>query len=540
MEYLYTITVAFFLTVAAIPLLIRFSAQLGMVDDPSAARKMHSQVMPRTGGVGIIVGAAIPLIYLMSSGTYIAGLLPGCCVIVLFGLLDDRYELSYQWKLLGQGLAAILAMAGGIVFHQLPFFGFDNTPAWLSYPVTFLFLVGVVNGVNFSDGLDGLAGGTSIMALLVILILALQAGDAATGLTAIAFIGGIVGFLRYNTYPARIFMGDAGSQFIGFLIACLAIVVTQAEDRAYSALLPLLLLGIPILDIIQVIPVRLYKGLPLPGPDNEHFHHQLVKLGFRHYEVVTVIYLLQSFLMAAAYLLRYYSDLDIAVFYAVFLVATCSLIYFGNKAGWQFRAKHRQHKPEERRNRLLRRANWLYRYLAKIVAATMVLFMVFSLAIIPDFSRQFSAVLLLMAVALGISSAMMKKYYAPLARLSCCAISILLAYQLSQTPLSVGQEAMVSGVMIFLMLFLLLSIRMTRKDDFVLDTQDLLILLAVLLLPQLPFETLTIYSVSRMAITTFILLYAVEFLINTGRGSVMLVNHAAIITLAIIGGKGLL
>ena len=355
MEYVYSLSLALFLTIALIPILIRVSWRLGLVDHPTAERKVHTNAMPRTGGLGIIIGAALPLFFLLPIEGYLRYLFLGCAITIFFGLLDDRFELSYKWKILGQSLAAIAVMSGGVVMHQLPFFGFDDAPVWLSYPITFLFLVGVVNGVNFSDGLDGLAAGTSIMALLLIFVLALQCEDTAVALISLTLVGGLLGFLRFNTFPANIFMGDAGSQFLGFITACLAIIVTQSETSPYSVWLPVLILGIPIMDIVQVIPVRIHKKLPLPGPDKEHFHHQLGKLGFRHVEVVAVVYLLQTILMTGAYLMRYESDLAVAVFYTTFVVTILGALLFANAHNWQFRERQRRNTKRERRNRYLRR-----------------------------------------------------------------------------------------------------------------------------------------------------------------------------------------
>ncbi len=539
MNFLYGLTVAFFLTIAVIPLIGLFAPRLGLVDQPVGGRKLHKQPIPRTGGLGIILGASIPLLFLLPLDSQLVSLLQSCSVVILFGLLDDRYELSYQWKLFGQSLAAVIAMSGGIVLFELPFCGLEAAPLWLSYPVTFLFLVGVVNGVNFSDGLDGLAGGTSIMALLLVLILALQIQDYSVALIALAFVGGVLGFLRYNTYPAKVFMGDAGSQLLGFLIACLAIIVTQEQGNAYNKFLPVLLLGIPILDLLQVIPVRIHKKLPLPGPDNEHFHHQLIKIGFRHYEVVTVIYLLQAVLMAMAYFSRFGSDLEVVASYLLFVGTICGLLLAANATGWKFRQRQRQNSRLERRNRLLRKLSPLYRYLAKIVSATIIIFLVSSVFVIGDFDRSLAKVALVIAVFLGLASLILGDRYTQLTRLSCGIASILIAYLLSQQSIPLPQEVFVTGLLVFLTLFLLLSIRMTRKADFSLDTQDLLLLLAVVFLPLLPFETLDTYSVSRIALTAFLLLYGVEFLINTGRGSVKAVNVGSIGALALIGIIGL-
>ena len=241
MELVYSFTIALFLTIALMPLLIKFSAQLRLIDDPGADRKMHDKVMPRSGGLAIILGVFIPLPFLLSMDGYIPYLFIGSGIIILFGLLDDRAELNYKWKLFGQSLAVIVVMMGGIVIHQIPFFGLEAMPVWMSWPLTFVFLLGVINGVNFSDGLDGLAAGTSLLALATIAILAMIVDDQKVALISLTVIGGVLGFLRYNTFPARIFMGDAGSQFLGFITACLAIAVTQSESSALNTFLPVII-----------------------------------------------------------------------------------------------------------------------------------------------------------------------------------------------------------------------------------------------------------------------------------------------------------
>lgn len=535
MQYLYSLTVALFLTLAIIPVLIKFSKNLRLIDAPVGGRKLHTETMPRIGGLGIILGASIALLLLVPLEGMLASLLPGCVIIVFFGLLDDLYELNYKWKLFGQSLAAIFAMAGGIVLFELPFFGMEAANPWISYPLTFIFLIGVVNGVNFSDGLDGLAGGTSIMALLLILVLALEAGDTALGLIAVTFIGAVLGFLRYNTYPARTFMGDAGSQFLGFLVACLAIIVSQENTSAFSRFLPVLILGIPILDILQVIPVRVHKNLPVQGPDNEHFHHQILKLGFRHYEVVALIYLIQAVLLLSAYFLRYFPDRYIALVYGSFVLNICGLMLVANHFHWRFRSQYRQNHRVERRNRLLRRLGWLYRYLAKVVSATVLAFLFISIPLIGDVGYSVGIMSLSFALVMAIISLLGNRYYKEITRVSCVFASIFISYLLAQAQLSISEEFLITGILGFLLIFLLLSIRMTRKDDFVLNTQDLLILIVVISLPLLPYETLSTYSVSRVALTVFLMLYAVEFLANVGRGSVRAVNVGSIAALGLLG-----
>ncbi len=529
MEYLYSLTVALFLTIALIPVLIRYSGRLGLVDDPGADRKVHTSVMPRTGGLAIIIGVTLPLLFLMPLQGFVGYLFIGSAIIVIFGLWDDRVELNFKWKLFGQALAAIVVMSGGVVVHQFPFFGLGDAPVWLSYPITFLFLVGVVNGVNFSDGLDGLAGGTSIVALLLIFTLAMQSENAEVALISLTLVGGVLGFLRYNTFPANIFMGDAGSQFLGFVIACLAIAVTQSDVSPYSTLLPVLLLGIPIMDIVQVVPVRVHKKLPLPGPDKEHFHHQLGKLGFRHIEVVVAIYLLQSVLMAGVFLLRYQSDFTVAVFYAAFVVSCLGGLLLGNFYGWQFRSKYRKLEGAERRNKYLRRLEWYYHNSTRCVA---VLLGVFFLGAgwylrAPDVGLVLPFIVLLATMVGGLFITGLKRA-GLLFRIVLYSASVVFAYLITECDLEPQHNYWLIAYMVLLFISLATAIRMTRRQEFSLTTQDLLILLVLVFLPLLPFEIMEQYAVGKIALIVAGLMYAGEFVLNRSTRTVAFSSACAI------------
>lgn len=513
MELIYSFTVALFLTIALMPLLIRFSAQLQLTDDPGEDRKMHDTVMPRSGGLAIILGVFIPLPFLLEMEGYAPYLFIGSGIIILFGLLDDRSELNYKWKLFGQSLAVIVVMMGDIVIHQIPFFGMDDMPVWVSWPLTFVFLLGVINGVNFSDGLDGLAAGTSLLAIATIAILAMVVEDQNVALISLTVIGGILGFLRYNTFPARIFMGDAGSQFLGFITACLAIVVTQAESSALNVFLPVILLGLPILDIVQVIPVRIKKGLPLPGPDKEHFHHQLVKLQFKHHEVVGVIYLLQILMMSGAYFLRFETDAVLFTFYIVYLVVVLGLLYTAHTLGWAVRAPLPEHSPRDRRNILLRKIGWVHAHSARIVKVAIILFFITAPLLLSDSDTQFSMTAVGLAATLAVLGIIFRSASELLARVSCYSVSVFLIYLLST---QIENGSYVTYINIFLMVlaaFLMLAIRMSRQNQFRLDTQDLLILLMVIILPQLPLAISENFSVSEIALRLAVLMYACEFLL---------------------------
>ena len=513
MELIYSFTVALFLTIALMPVLIRFSAQLQLVDAPTVDRKLHDKVMPRSGGLAIILGVFIPLAFLLAMDGYIPYLFIGSGIIILFGLLDDRIELNYQWKLFGQSLAVIVVMMGGIVIHQIPFFGLEAMPNWISWPLTFVFLLGVINGVNFSDGLDGLAAGMSLLALATIAILATVVEDQNVALISLTVIGGILGFLRFNTFPAKIFMGDAGSQFLGFITACLAIVVTQSESSALNTFLPVIILGLPILDILQVVPVRIKKGLPLPGPDKEHFHHQLVKLEFKHHEVVAIIYVLQILMMSGAYLLRFESDIALFSFYMVYLLVVLGALYMAHRVGWRVRGPQLETFSRERRNLLFRKIGWVYHYSAQIVQVVLILFFIVVPLLITDIAFQFSIAAMLLAFAFAVLGFVFKSASALLARVACYSVSVFLVYLAS---MHIQNPSYLNYIDIFLAVlaaFLMLSIRMSRQEQFRLDTQDLLILLMVVIVPQLPLNISEDLAVSEMALRLAVLMYACEFLL---------------------------
>jgi len=206
-------------------------------------------------------------------------------------------------------------------------------PGWVSIPLTLLAIVGVTNAINLADGLDGLAGGICLLIFTCIGYLAYIEGDTVNGLVALALVGAIFGFLRYNTFPATVFMGDTGSQLLGFSAVTLSLDLTQG-NTALSPVLPLILLGMPVLDTLTVLATRIVRGRsPFTG-DQSHFHHNLMALGLRHTESVTLIYAGQTAIVFAAFMLRFYSDWLLLIGYLVFSVTTVVLLSLAGRNGW--------------------------------------------------------------------------------------------------------------------------------------------------------------------------------------------------------------
>jgi UDP-GlcNAc:undecaprenyl-phosphate GlcNAc-1-phosphate transferase len=231
-------------------------------------------------------------------------------VIFLFGFWDDRKELSYKIKFAGQILAAIIVVIGGGLFiKELPFGdGFTPSTPFL-YGLTIFFLVGITNAMNMTDGLDGLAGGATLLSFGLIAVLSIQSDAPNVLLITVAVVGGVLGFLRFNSHPAIVFMGDTGSQFLGFILGLESIMLTQYADPTLSKSLPLLILGLPLFDTLIVMLLRIKQGHSPFHADKNHIHHRLLGLGLSHFQAVVALYLMQSAFVLSAYFMAYSHDL---------------------------------------------------------------------------------------------------------------------------------------------------------------------------------------------------------------------------------------
>ncbi|BCA53548.1 hypothetical protein W02_06880 [Nitrospira sp. KM1] len=314
-ELFFSFMTSLLICMALIPPLRLMAARFRFMDIPGE-RKVHAHPVPRVGGIAFAVGTCISIaLWAPRDGTTLSVLF-GSVIILGFGVWDDRVDLGYRMKLLGQMLAAmVVILIGGIKFGTVPFMIDAELPVWIGIPITLIFLIGVSNAVNLTDGLDGLAGGLSFLSLSGIAYLAYLSHDTTVLLLSIPLLGGLLGFLRYNTYPARIFMGDGGSQLLGFMMGVLAVMVTDSARGPFSPSLALFLLGLPFLDTLGVTAQRIAEGRsPFVG-DRAHIHHKLLAVGLSHYEAVIVIYAIQATMLWMAYLLRWQSDLLIIPLY---------------------------------------------------------------------------------------------------------------------------------------------------------------------------------------------------------------------------------
>ncbi len=339
MSYLLVAAVALFICMALVPLLIKIAPSIGMVDQP-ASRKVHENPIPRVGGIGIVIGALCAMVVWLPLDRLIQSYLLGSLLLVVFGSWDDMREIGHYWKFLGQFIATgIVVFYGGVKVSLLPFIGLDPIADSVAVPFTFIAIVGMINAINHSDGLDGLAGGESLLSLLAIAFLTFHAGGSYEVIMAIAVIGGIVGFLRFNTHPAGVFMGDSGSQFLGFTLGVLAILLTQQTDPAISKAIPALLLGLPVIDILIVFALRIKGGMNWFRATKNHLHHRLLELGFLHHEAVVIIYAIHGFYVVCGVLLCYQTDLMIIAIYLGVAIAVFGVVTTAEYIGWHARAR---------------------------------------------------------------------------------------------------------------------------------------------------------------------------------------------------------
>lgn len=289
--YIFLLSLTFSLLM--VPMLRRWAIEKNEVDVPDQ-RKVHVAPVPRLGGVAIFIACLFSLLVLNEINQQVRGILAGGLVLFITGLVDDLHGLSPKKKFLGQVAACLVTMTvGGLYIGRLgDLFGLGDIvlPLWLAYPFTIVAVVGVINALNLLDGLDGLAGGFSIIALGVFLLLGCHHHCIPTTVLCVALSGGLLGFLRYNSHPAVIFMGDSGSLTIGFLLGFLAVLLTQNAGSDVQPVVPLIVLGLPILDTLRVMGMRICKRSSPFAADRTHVHHKLLELGLSHRWCVRTLY----------------------------------------------------------------------------------------------------------------------------------------------------------------------------------------------------------------------------------------------------------
>ena len=300
--------VAFVVTFMMTPPVKHFAERVGAIDVPKDGRRVHDHPIPRMGGLAIFLGFVLSVLLFVNISTPVLGMLLGTVIIAVMGAVDDIVSLKPLIKLAGQILAAVVAIRCGIVFDTISnpnLFAAETyiQVGWLSLPLTLLWIVGCTNAVNLIDGLDGLAVGVSAISSLTMLVAALFVSDPVISVILGALVGACVGFMPYNLNPAKIFMGDVGSQMLGFVLSTVSIMGLFKFHAVISFLVPVLALAVPLTDTVFAFFRRLAHGQSPFHADRGHLHHRLLAMGMDQKQAVALIYGISALLGLVAVLL---------------------------------------------------------------------------------------------------------------------------------------------------------------------------------------------------------------------------------------------
>jgi len=318
------VLIALVTALVATPFAIYMARKLNVVDVPNE-RKVHTSATPRMGGVAIYGAFVLGALALGIYTRPVAALLIAGSLVMLVGWVDDVRGISPKVKLIGQVIASLVLIKGGfyVQFITNPFTdGGLISLGIFTIPVTILWLTGISNAVNLIDGLDGLSAGVSAIAALTMTIVCFVQGQVQTAALAAVLAAAAFGFLRYNFHPARTFMGDCGSLFLGFILGALAIMGLSKGATIISIFIPLIIMGIPIFDTFFAIIRRIFLRKPIFEADKGHLHHSLLSLGLSHRQTVLAIYGISALMGLAAVLLALLTTAQAAVLLLVIIIGT--------------------------------------------------------------------------------------------------------------------------------------------------------------------------------------------------------------------------
>ncbi|MCI2058204.1 MAG: undecaprenyl/decaprenyl-phosphate alpha-N-acetylglucosaminyl 1-phosphate transferase [Oscillibacter sp.] len=308
------------------PVVKTFAYKVGAIDVPKDARRMHKVPIPRLGGLAIFIGFMFSILLFANvrGDRQMQGILLGAVIIVVLGVVDDITPLPAMFKFVIQIAAALIPTLHGVLIHVIsnPNLVSDN-PYWnmgkLSVPITVLWIVAITNSVNLIDGLDGLANGVSAISATTMLVIALMVSEIQVSIVMAALVGACVGFMPYNMNPAKMFMGDTGATFLGYILATMSVQGLFKFYAVISFAVPFLILGLPIFDTAFAFIRRIAHGQSPMHADRGHIHHRLIDMGLSQKQAVATLYVISAILGLSAVVLTTTTELKAMVFF----VALC-------------------------------------------------------------------------------------------------------------------------------------------------------------------------------------------------------------------------
>ena len=292
------------------PIVKTFAYKVGAIDVPKDARRMHKVPIPRLGGLAIFIGFMVSILLFLDirGNTQMQSILLGAVIIVVLGVVDDIMALPALLKFVVQIIAALVPATNGVqilafsnpnVFSENLYWVLGN----LSIPITVLWIVAITNSVNLIDGLDGLANGVSAISATTMLVIAMLASEGQVAVAMAALVGASVGFMPYNLTPAKMFMGDTGATFLGYILATMSIQGLFKYYAVISFVVPFLILGLPIFDTTFAFIRRIAHGQSPMHADRSHIHHRLIDMGLNQKQAVATLYVISAILGLSAVVL---------------------------------------------------------------------------------------------------------------------------------------------------------------------------------------------------------------------------------------------
>ncbi len=544
MSYFFAFMLAMFGTTALIVPLMKWAERLRFVDLPEE-RKVHQVPVPRIGGIAMVVSTLVAFVIFLPISQMFTAFLAAIAVLFVFGVWDDRAELNHRVKFLGQIIAvSIVIFEGGVLIERVPFHDFEPIPYYFSVPLTYFALLGITNAINLSDGLDGLAGGTTLLSLAIVAALGFIAHDPALTMMSLVIMGSIFGFLRYNTHPARVFMGDTGSQFLGFCAGVLVVWLTQKSNVALSPAMPLLLLGFPILDTFMVMAHRIRNGQSPFVADKNHTHHKLLHLGFDHYEAVLIIYIAQAILVSGAYVLRYQLDAIIIIAYGLFCASVIAFFQITNRTGWRVH----QNVSSSEASVVARAASWIVqeqhlpRWSFYVVAVTIPIYLFLGAMASASFTLDIEVLTLVLLLVLAFVYHLQKGQPFNMLERACTYITCAIIVYFMQTSDVVHADFKILqyGYFVLLAAVVSLAMRFSKGQRFTLNTMDFLVILLAVSVPNLHMRGMLDRDISEGVAMLIVLFYGIEIIIMKLSSKSDILRYALYATLGFISIKGYL
>ncbi|MCA9471162.1 MAG: undecaprenyl/decaprenyl-phosphate alpha-N-acetylglucosaminyl 1-phosphate transferase [Nitrospirales bacterium] len=524
------------------PIFIVAANHIGLVDRPGH-RKVHKEPVARVGGLAFAMGALIAIGIWGIGHPIMNGIFLGIIIIVVVGSLDDYADLQARHKLFAQFFAAAITTIYSHLTWQ-PLSGMVETtfPPWLLAGITMTTLVLLTNAINFSDGLDGLAGGLTFLSFGVMAYIAYQINDVVVLFLTLPVMGGLLGFLRFNTYPARVFMGDSGSQFLGFLMGVVAILLTSQDRTPFSPLLLLYFAGLPLLDMIAVTAQRIYERKSPFQADSQHLHHKLLAIGFSHHQAVLIIYIFQSGMILLGYNLRWAPDLLLAGVYLLLLLSIGMFFYFAMSKKLQAGTVKTASADILYWRTWFRSIPWLSRWCVYGLGIGVFGFLLFGLTIASNIPFEITASIMGLVLLLMIGLLFSQSAISLITRMGLylgCTFVLYLTQEFL-TVNTVNVHVMISVFFGLLVVLLLLAIHLDETKQFLVNPMDYLLLFLAVVIPFLPDILMGGINLGLLLARLIILFFCCEVLLQAFADKVYQFGYLSALILLGIGLQGLL